>query len=138
LSDALYEQQREPEQDQATPPLAPSPDSASSHADRPPLADLNPVGLALSGGGARSAAFALGVIQAFHRFGLMRYVDYLSAVSGGTYAAGMFVQSLEKNRKYTADNCDLASDNTGQSSSFVQRVSTRGNYLFRIDLFLAR
>jgi hypothetical protein len=45
-------------------------------------------GFGLSGGGVRSAAFSLGIIQAFHRFGLMRYVDYLSAVSGGTYAGG--------------------------------------------------
>jgi|GEM_PF-1888655 len=106
--------------------------------DRPPLADADPVGLALSGGGVRSAAFALGIIQAFHRFGLMRYVDYLSAVSGGTYAAGMFIQSVKKNHPYGEQNCDLAPDRSGQSSEFVQRVSSRGNYLFRSDLFLAR
>ncbi len=106
--------------------------------DRPPLADIDPVGLALSGGGVRSAAFALGIIQAFHRFGLMRYVDYLSAVSGGTYAAGMFVNSLKRNHSYSEDNCDLAPDRSGKSSEFVQRVSARGNYLFRSDLFLAR
>lgn len=115
-----------------------APPSPSLPADRPPLAEADPVGLALSGGGVRSAAFALGIIQAFHRFGLMRYVDYLSAVSGGTYAAGMFTQSMQQNTLYSEQNCDLAPDRSGKSSEFVQRVSARGNYLFRSDLFLAR
>ena len=46
------------------------------------------VGLALSGGGLRSAAFNLGFIQALSRFGLFRYVDYMCSVSGGGYVAG--------------------------------------------------
>lgn len=41
------------------------------------------VGLALSGGGIRSAAFSLGVLQALHAGGLLHHVDYLSTVSGG-------------------------------------------------------
>lgn len=46
------------------------------------------MGLALSGGGLRSAAFNLGFIQALSRFGLFRYVDYLASVSGGAYVGG--------------------------------------------------
>jgi hypothetical protein len=42
-------------------------------------------GLALSGGGIRSATFNLGIIQALHRSGLFRRFDYLSTVSGGGY-----------------------------------------------------
>ena len=42
-------------------------------------------GLALSGGGIRSATFALGVTQAFAAQDLMRRFDYLSTVSGGGY-----------------------------------------------------
>src|SRR5262245_39197384 len=42
-------------------------------------------GLALSGGGIRSATFALGVTQAFAARGLMQRFDYLSTVSGGGY-----------------------------------------------------
>ena len=41
------------------------------------------VGLALSGGGIRSAAFSLGVLQALNASGIFAYVDYLSTVSGG-------------------------------------------------------
>jgi hypothetical protein len=43
------------------------------------------VGLALSGGGIRSAAFNMGVLQTLSRSGLMNRVDYLSTVSGGGY-----------------------------------------------------
>jgi hypothetical protein len=43
-------------------------------------------GLALSGGGMRSAVFSLGVMQAMSRNGLLERVDYLSTVSGGSYA----------------------------------------------------
>lgn len=43
------------------------------------------VGLALSGGGVRSATFNLGVLQAFATHRALRVVDYLSTVSGGGY-----------------------------------------------------
>jgi hypothetical protein len=43
------------------------------------------VGLGLSGGGIRSAAFNMGVLQSLSRAGLLARVDYLSTVSGGGY-----------------------------------------------------
>ncbi|MBD8525095.1 patatin-like phospholipase family protein [Pseudomarimonas arenosa] len=46
--------------------------------------------LCLSGGGIRSASFGLGVIQALDRFGVLRYVDYLSSVSGGGYIGSSY------------------------------------------------
>ncbi len=42
-------------------------------------------GLALSGGGIRSATFSLGVIQALAQREWLRRIDYLSTVSGGGY-----------------------------------------------------
>lgn len=42
--------------------------------------------LCLSGGGIRSAAFALGVLQGLARKGLLSRIHYLSTVSGGGYA----------------------------------------------------
>ena len=42
-------------------------------------------GLALSGGGIRSATFSLGVMQAMAKEGIMKYVDILSTVSGGGF-----------------------------------------------------
>ena len=47
--------------------------------------DLPPIGLALSGGGIRSATLCLGVLQALGQSGLWRRIDYLSTVSGGGY-----------------------------------------------------
>ena len=46
------------------------------------------VGLALSGGGIRSATFSLGFVQALARRDLLRKVDLMSTVSGGGYLGG--------------------------------------------------
>ena len=54
------------------------------------------VGLALSGGGVRSATFALGVLQSLHRFGVFRHVDYLSTVSGGGYLGASISAQLRE------------------------------------------
>ncbi|MGR9270751.1 hypothetical protein ACU8OQ_25705 (plasmid) [Rhizobium leguminosarum] len=50
-------------------------------------------GLALSGGGIRSAAFALGAIASIAKRNLLCQFDYLSTVSGGGYA-GTFLTQL--------------------------------------------
>jgi hypothetical protein len=50
-----------------------------------PHTSLGLTGLALSGGGVRSATFALGVVQALIAHGVFRHIDYLSTVSGGGY-----------------------------------------------------
>lgn len=51
----------------------------------PPSTKNELIGLALSGGGIRSATFSLGVIQGLCHHGLLKYVDILSTVSGGGY-----------------------------------------------------
>lgn len=56
-----------------------------------PAADL--VGLALSGGGVRSGAFNLGLLQSLHQNGVLRHVDYMSTISGGGYV-GASLSSL--------------------------------------------
>jgi hypothetical protein len=50
-----------------------------------PLPIYDTVGLALSGGGIRSAAISLGVLQALENANALAKVDYLSTVSGGGY-----------------------------------------------------
>jgi hypothetical protein len=50
-------------------------------------------GLALSGGGIRSATLSLGVVQVLAARGVIRHVDYLSTVSGGGFC-GSFVSSV--------------------------------------------
>lgn len=45
------------------------------------------VGLALAGGGSKSAAYAMGVIEGLLLSGALPRVDYISSVSGGSYSA---------------------------------------------------
>lgn len=51
--------------------------------------DAPRIGLALSGGGIRSATFCLGLIRALARNGVLHRFDYLSTVSGGGYIGSM-------------------------------------------------
>ena len=57
-------------------------------ADTP--ADAPTVGLALSGGGIRSATFCLGLLRGLAQRGQLSRIDYLSTVSGGGYIGAMF------------------------------------------------
>jgi hypothetical protein len=66
-----------------------------------------PVGMAISGGGIRSASTALGLLQSMYRTGLLRFVDYLSTVSGGTYAGALLAaefHSLPKPIDHTPED----------------------------------
>lgn len=81
----------------------------------------NLVGLALSGGGIRSATFSLGVIQALAHRGLLQKVDYLSTVSGGGYigSALTWLVSGEAQREYAASE----SKDTGAVNFGVARAN---------------
>ncbi|WP_152052470.1 hypothetical protein [Tautonia marina] len=52
------------------------------------------VGLSFSGGGIRSASFNLGLLQALYRHGLMRSIDLLSSVSGGSYVSARLISEV--------------------------------------------
>jgi hypothetical protein len=54
------------------------------------------VGLALSGGGVRSATFNLGMLQALAAAGKLKAFDYLSTVSGGGYTGGWWSAWLSR------------------------------------------
>lgn len=54
-------------------------------------------GLAISGGGIRSATFALGVVQRLTAAGVMPHFDYLSTVSGGGYLGSFMSTYLNDN-----------------------------------------
>lgn len=59
-------------------------------APREPHPRLGLVGLALSGGGIRSATFNLGLLQGLANLGLIPLFDYLSTVSGGGYIGSWY------------------------------------------------
>ena len=58
--------------------------------------ESNRFGIALSGGGIRSATINLGFLKTMNRFGVLEKADYLSTVSGGGYT-GAYIQSSLKN-----------------------------------------
>lgn len=63
---------------------------------RPGATATDLTGLALSGGGIRSASFCLGVMQALARAGWLKRLDYLSTVSGGGYIGSSLTWLLHK------------------------------------------
>lgn len=91
--------------------------------------DEDAVGLALSGGGIRSATFCLGVVQVLAERGLMKDFDYLSTVSGGGYI-GSFLTMLvngDEDFKKTAKPY-------GPDTNNVRYVRQNAKYLSSVDL----
>lgn len=65
-------------------------------------------GIAMSGGGIRSATINLGFLQTLNKFGILQKADYLSTVSGGGYTHA-YVQATAKqegdfNKLFTPDH----------------------------------
>lgn len=63
------------------------------------MLDNGQAALCLSGGGIRSAAFALGVVQALSRKNLLPCFHYLSTVSGGGYFGGFLSRWIQEQRQ---------------------------------------
>jgi NTE family protein len=55
-----------------------------------PLENKTRLGLALSGGGYRAAAFHLGTLNKLHELGILKEVDVLSTISGGSITGTSF------------------------------------------------
>ncbi len=73
-------------------------------------------GLALSGGGLRSAMFNDGFLQALSHRGLLRYVDYLSSVSGGGYIASRLSTVNARRANAEDEGGFFAEESTGRQS----------------------
>jgi hypothetical protein len=83
--------------------------------------------LCLSGGGIRSAAFALGVVQGLACRGVLKQFDYLSTVSGGGYLGGFLTAWVQ--RKGYKSVCDALSGNEEPSQSPVRHLRRYSSYL---------
>ena len=79
------------------------------------------IGLALSGGGIRSATFSLGLLQSLAKAKLLARVDYLSTVSGGGYI-GAFLCSLYKRKP--EDRTPQLTPSEVLTSDFARRWGT--------------
>ena len=64
--------------------------------------ETDSIGLALSGGGIRSATFSLGIIQQLAQRDILKRIDYLSTVSGGGYIGSWLCSWIR--RKQTERN----------------------------------
>jgi hypothetical protein len=102
--------------------------------------ERGPSALCLSGGGIRSATFALGVLQGLAYVGVVGSLDYLSTVSGGGYIGGWFtawlhregpagreevLKTLDPGRAPHHPHCERETDDT----SPVERVRKTCRYL---------
>jgi hypothetical protein len=99
LADVL-EEEFEALGQRATKPKPESPEQQQLEAIFTQIHALEPgrSALCLSGGGIRSAAFGLGILQGLARQKLLQHFDYLSTVSGGGYA-GAWLSAWIKNRE---------------------------------------
>lgn len=92
-------------------------------------------GLALSGGGIRSATFSLGVLQALSRHRCLDRIDYLSTVSGGSYIGSFFgalyVPPAERFGNEPIDEDAFLADplNCERGREAVMRLREFGRYL---------
>jgi hypothetical protein len=68
------------------------------------------VGLAISGGGIRSATFALGVLEQLKRYDLLRRIHYLSTVSGGGYIGTWLTANCRRAADQGSDWLDPRTD----------------------------
>jgi len=95
-----------------------------------PNEDANVVGLSLSGGGIRSAAFCLGVLQALDRANVLPKVDYLSTVSGGGYIGCSLTAALQAGAARGCPGFPFASALHEDEPPALQHIRDHSNYLF--------
>ena len=100
-----------------------------------PSLDLRLVGLAFSGGGIRSATFALGVVQALAKHKVLRLVDYLSTVSGGGYIGACLSSMLNAPHTDYDSDFPLRREVGAEETPGVRHLRNSGNYLAPNGLF---
>ena len=106
-------------------------------------AEVDAAGLALSGGGIRSAIFSLGVVQVLADRGLLRDVDLLSTVSGGGYT-GCFLSRYLGGRPEAgaAKDSDAIGEagvggSLGPDPAAIRHIRLHAEYLSPVNLKVA-
>lgn len=95
-------------------------------------ATVHATGLALSGGGIRSATFSLGVLIALARRNLLPQFDYLSTVSGGGYLGSFisaFLASSPNDRKFGLERNQLPFSRAGGEAAAIRHLRQNSKYL---------
>jgi hypothetical protein len=90
-------------------------------------------GVALSGGGIRSATFAMGVLVSLSKRNLLAQFDYLSSVSGGGYISSFLTQLLgsppAEESALTLRSSDLPFKREEGESLLLQRIRHGASFL---------
>jgi hypothetical protein len=86
-------------------------------------------GLALSGGGPRSVAFSLGVLQALARARLLERVDYLSSTGAGSHIAGWLTAWIGRTRFIEVAERLSVAGTGGAEPAEIQGLRTATLYL---------
>ncbi len=90
---------------------------------------IETVGLALSGGGIRSSAICLGVLQALNHHDLIKRVDYLSTVSGGGYIGCSLTATMTRARAFVFGGSGGGLANEISDTPAVGHIRNYSNYL---------
>jgi hypothetical protein len=86
-------------------------------------------GLAISGGGIRSATFAMGVLQGLANHDLLKSIDWISTVSGGGYIGSCLSSVLnDSNHSPTREEFPLKAQ-PGDEPPSVQHIRQNAKYL---------
>jgi len=100
------------------------------------IADERLAALCLSGGGIRSATFALGVLQALARFSLLGEFHYLSTVSGGGYIGSWLSTWRSVDTDENVFDGLNANQNRGAEPDEIKGIRADSNYITpRLGLF---
>lgn len=86
----------------------------------------NAVGLALSGGGIRSASFCLGACQSLADHGMMDGVDVMSTVSGGGYTGAFISRQMAAS---TAKPAAPLMQRNGPDTDAIRKLRAKVKYL---------
>lgn len=81
------------------------------------------LGIALSGGGIRSATICLGVMEKLNELGIIEKADYLSSVSGGGYLASYIHSALNKKEQ-------ISYDKLFDKQQVIEHLRTHRTHLF--------
>ena len=93
----------------------------------------NLTGIGFSGGGIKSSAFHLGLLSGLHKAGLLHEIDYISSVSGGSWANGAYWAIHESDSSLfdsldTITNAKYADGNSGNQNKVDQERINREIY----------
>ena len=108
-----------------------------------PAHGVEPIGIALSGGGVRAACLGLGALQRFEERELLHRTRYVAAVSGGSYIATAFLASraLVSNGDERLDPNDLPWTRGSAEEDWLKRnlrylAEDRNDLLVALGLYI--